>query len=112
MPLVLARRAIRSAARKARAWIVMVGWPSPEVTKLLPSTLGAVANHRSMNRTTRASRAPGGFVGGDDLGADGVELAGLLGGEKLERLLGRHRRDVVGDRPERLGGKRGPRPRP
>src|SRR4029077_7139727 len=35
------RRAIAaacSAARKARAWIVIVGWPRPEVTKLLPST--------------------------------------------------------------------------
>jgi hypothetical protein len=32
-----ARSTMRSEARKARAWIVQVGWPRPEVTKLLPS---------------------------------------------------------------------------
>src|ERR1700681_3468277 len=32
-----ARAVMRSAARKARASMVMVGWPRPEVTKLLPS---------------------------------------------------------------------------
>jgi hypothetical protein len=33
----LAMDMMRSAARKASAMMVMVGWPRPEVTKLLPS---------------------------------------------------------------------------
>ena len=30
---------MRSAARNASAWMVIVGWPRPEVTKLLPSQM-------------------------------------------------------------------------
>ena len=39
MDPAFARAVIRSAARNASAWIVIVGCPRPDVTKLLPSTM-------------------------------------------------------------------------